>query len=121
MSTIRPAELDARLDADAPFLLDIRPSESYRDRHIDGSTNVPVYGELRSGNEDALRDRLGEVPDDQEVVAICKQGVVAKRATKVLADEGYDATTLAGGMSGWHGYQHDTFGYKLRSLLWRLR
>jgi len=121
MSSIRPAELAARLDEDGPFLLDIRPEGSYRDRHIEGSTNVPVYGDLRAGDEAALRDRLDEVPDDREVVTVCKQGVVAKRATKVLDDEGYDAATLKGGMGGWHGYQHDTLGYKLRSLLWRLR
>ncbi len=121
MSTIRPDELDARLDEDGPFLLDIRPKGSYSDRNIAGSHNVPVYGDLRSGDEAALRDRLDEIPDDREVVTICKQGVVAKRATNVLEDEGYDAATLAGGMGGWHGYQHDTLGYKLRSLLWRLR
>jgi rhodanese-related sulfurtransferase len=48
-------------------------------------------------------------------------GVVAKRATAVLIEEGYDAATLAGGMSGWSGYQRGSIGYKLRSLLWRLR
>lgn len=48
-------------------------------------------------------------------------GVVAKRATTLLTDEGYDAATLAGGMSGWTGYQNDSFGYKLRSFLWKLR
>ena len=121
MGTIRPAELDERLDTDAPLLLDIRPEASYRDRHIEGSRNVPVYEDLRSGDEAALRERLDEIPDDRDVVTICKQGIVAKRATRILADEGYDAATLAGGMSGWHGYRNDTLGYKLRSLLWRLR
>jgi rhodanese-related sulfurtransferase len=55
------------------------------------------------------------------VVVVCKMGVVAKRATRILRDEGYDASTLLGGMSGWTGYQNGSLGYKLRSLLWNLR
>ncbi|WP_136717978.1 rhodanese-like domain-containing protein [Halorientalis salina] len=121
MTRIHPAELDDLLGDETPFLLDIRPQEHYRDRHIDGSRNVPVYGDLRGGNEDALREHLDEIPDDRAVVTICKQGVVAKRATRVLDEAGYDAATLMGGMSGWTGYQKNSLGYRLRSLLWRLR
>ncbi|MFC7135333.1 MULTISPECIES: rhodanese-like domain-containing protein [Salinibaculum] len=122
MSGIRPDELDERLDssADEPFLLDIRPRESYRGRAIEDSHNIPVYNELRKGDESALRRRLGEIPSDEEIVVICKMGVVAKRATSLLDDEGYDAATLRGGMSGWTGYQRGSLGYKLRSLLWKI-
>ncbi len=66
------------------------------------------------------RQRLDEVSRDCQVVTVCKMGVVAKQATRILDDEGYDATTLAGGMSGWRGYQNGTVGYRIRSLLWRL-
>jgi rhodanese-related sulfurtransferase len=121
MATIRPPELAARLDAgDDPFLLDIRPREAFQSGAIDGAENVPVYDALRQGEEAALRDRLDAIPRDEEVVVVCKMGVVAKRATRVLDAEGYDAVTLAGGMSGWTGYQNGSLSYKLRSLLWRL-
>lgn len=121
MTRIRPAELADRLGTDAaPFLLDIRPREAYRTSAIDGSVNVPVYDALRQGDETGLRDRLGEIPDDREVVVVCKMGVVAKRATRLLDAEGYDATTLLGGMHGWHGYQNGSLSYRLRSLLWRV-
>lgn len=120
MSAIRPDELDARLDADDAVVLDIRPAEYYREGHIEGSRNVPVYEALRSGDEDALRERLGEIPRDRPVVTVCKMGFVAKRATSVLEGEGYDAATLRGGMSGWRGYRDGSLGYRLRSLLWRL-
>ena len=124
MGAIRPGELDARLDSESgaePFVLDIRPADAFRAGAIDGSHNVPVYGALRGGDESALRDRLGEIPADREVVVVCKMGVVAKRATRVLAEEGYDAATLRGGMSGWRGYRNDSLTYKIRSLLWKLR
>ncbi|NIC01058.1 rhodanese-like domain-containing protein [Halobacterium sp. R2-5] len=120
MSKIRPSDLDIQPEGEQPFVLDIRPREAYQAQHIDGSHNLPVYHDLRSGDENALRQRLDEVPRDQEIVTVCKMGIVAKRATRILADEGYDATTLAGGMSGWRGYQSGTLGYKIRSLIWRL-
>jgi rhodanese-related sulfurtransferase len=122
MSNIRPKELDERLGskpASGPFVLDIRPATAFESVAIDRSHNVPVYDELRRGDESALRDRLGEIPADRDVVVVCKMGVVAKRATSVLRDEGYDALTLRGGMSGWRGYQEGSLGYKLRALRWR--
>lgn len=124
MSSIRPEELDDRLGSpsgEEPFLLDIRPESAFESGAIDGSYNVPVYNDLRRGDESVLREQLGEIPTDREVVVVCKMGVVAKKATSILRDEGYDASTLLGGMSGWTGYQNGSLGYKLRSLVWRLR
>lgn len=124
MSSIHPDELDTRLGSpsgDELFLLDIRPTSAYESSAIDGSHNIPVYDDLCRGDASSLRDRLREIPADRDVVVVCKMGVVAKRATSVLRDEGYDAMTLLGGMSGWTGYQNDSLGYKLRSLVWKLR
>ncbi|MFC7096833.1 rhodanese-like domain-containing protein [Halobaculum marinum] len=120
MSAIRPDELDSRLADGGYYLLDIRPRDDYERGHIGGSHNVPVYDDLRAGDEDALRRHLDEIPRDREVVTICKMGIVAKRATRVLDDEGYDAATLLGGMSGWRGYQSGSVLYRLRSLVWKL-
>jgi len=122
MSTIRPTELDARLDdEDAPFVLDIRPEAHYERDAIDGSYNLPVYSDLQAGNEESLRGRLDEIPREREVVVVCKMGIVAKQATKTLNEEGYTAATLLGGINGWAGYQNNTIVYKLRSMLWKLR
>ncbi|QPV62007.1 rhodanese-like domain-containing protein [Halosimplex litoreum] len=124
MSAIRPSELAERLESgstDRPFVLDIRPTPSYRSDAIDGSHSLPVYDELRRGEEGALLDRLEEVPADRDVVVVCKMGIVAKKATGLLVDEGYDAATLLGGMSGWNGYHEGSLTYRLRSLIWRLR
>jgi len=122
MSRIRPDELDERLGTDdEPSLLDIRPESDYGSGAIDGSRNVPVYDDLRSGDDAVLRRRLDEIPDDREVVTVCKMGIVAKRATRVLDEAGYEASTLSGGMSGWNGYERGSLGYKIRSLWWRLR
>ena len=122
MRTLRPSTLDDRLrSGETPFVLDIRPESHYQVNAIDGSYNLPVYSDLQRGNDESLLGRLDEIPTDQEVVVVCKMGVVAKRATKLLDEEGYTATTLLGGMNGWAGYQDDTLVYKLRSMLWNLR
>jgi rhodanese-related sulfurtransferase len=122
MSRVLPDELAARLGTDdEPFLLDVRPESAYENGAIDESRNLPVYDDMRAGDESALRDRLDELPDDREVVTVCKMGVVAKRATRVLDEAGYEASTLAGGMRGWNGYRRNSLGYRLRSLWWRLR
>lgn len=120
MDKMRPDELDDRLEnGNPPFLLDIRPTQAFRTDAIEGSTNVPVYDELARGDESSFRSRLDELPADREIAVVCKMGVVAKRATRILNEEGYDAVTLAGGMSGWNGYRRGSIGYKLRSAVWR--
>lgn len=121
MAKITPSQLDEQLSAGSdPFVLDIRPSDAFERGHIDDSHNLPVYSDLQRGNDDSLRDGFGDIPSDRPVIVVCKAGIVARRATSVLNEEGYEATTLLGGMSGWNGYRNDTLGYKLRSLLWKL-
>ncbi|MFP9192643.1 rhodanese-like domain-containing protein [Natronosalvus vescus] len=119
MNTIRPDELDDRLESgEQLFVLDIRPRRLHRANAIAGSYNLPVYDELRKGDKAAFRDRLEEIPTDRDVVVVCKMGVVARRATGILETEGYEAATLAGGMSGWSGYQKGSLRYKLWSMFW---
>ena len=122
MNSVSPSVLAERLESESgPYVLDIRPEEHYQRDAINGSSNLPVYGDLQRGNEESLRSQLGEIPSDREIIVVCKMGIVAKKATKLLEDEGYDAAVLLGGMSGWSGYQNGSIGYKLRSLLWKLR
>lgn len=120
MSKITPKTLDTRLSAESDiFVLDIRSAESFEQGSIAGSHNISVYSDLQRGDEAPLRERLNEIPEDHQVIVVCKAGIVARRAASVLVDEGYEAVTLLGGMSGWNGYQNDTVGYKLRSVLWK--
>ncbi|MFC6733427.1 MULTISPECIES: rhodanese-like domain-containing protein [unclassified Haladaptatus] len=121
MSKVRPAELAARLErGEQLFVLDIRPESNFHAGHIDGSQNIPVYDDLRRGNTATLEDRLGAIPADRDVVTVCKAGIVAKRATKVLEAEGYEAKTLEGGWRGWRGYQSNSLGYRLKSAVNKL-
>lgn len=120
MSKIGPSRLDERRTDDAVFVLDIRPEDSYHEANISGSYNAPAYHELQQGNTDALDAHLGEIPDDAEVITVCKAGIVAQRATDYLEAEGYSATTLTGGFTGWRQYEQNTVLYRVVSSLRKL-
>ncbi|MFB6142096.1 MAG: rhodanese-like domain-containing protein [Halorientalis sp.] len=117
MSGIGPSRLDARRSDSDVFVLDVRPEAQYREGRIPGGSNTPVYRELRGGNPDALDAHLNVVPDDAEIVTVCKAGIVARRATEYPEDAGYSATTLTGGHSGWRQYEGKTLPYRIASFL----
>lgn len=71
-----------------PFLLDVRTAAEFAAGHIPGAVNIPV---------DELRARLAEVPKGRPVVAYCQVGMRGYLATRILLQNGYDATNLGGG------------------------
>jgi rhodanese-related sulfurtransferase len=117
MSNIGPSRLDERRSDGDVCILDIRPEGVYQEDHIPGSSNAPVYQELQQGNIDALDPHLKAIPDNTEVVTVCKAGIVARKATEYLEENGYTATTLTGGYTGWQQYERNTVLYRIVSFL----
>ena len=75
--------------AGGAFLLDVREPFELAVETAPGAVNIPM-GQLRS--------RLGELPRDREIRVICRSGGRAYYATRVLLQNGFKASTLAGGM-----------------------
>lgn len=102
MSEITPAELGEQLfdGGVRPLVLDIRHRDEFEEWHIPGGENVDVYDELQNDPQ-AAEDALSELPDGREVVTVCAAGVVARQATQLLEENGYEAKTLVDGMNGW--------------------
>jgi len=69
-------------------LLDVRTQEEYSDGFIEGFVNIPV---------DELRERINEIPKDKPVYLICQSGLRSYIASRILANEGYDAYNFSGG------------------------
>ena len=92
--------LRAWLDAQQPVtVLDIRTDEDRAQWAIPGSVHLNTYDALRTGQPGALADAT--FPRDRPVVTVCNAGRVSQTAAEILADRGFDARSLAGGMKAW--------------------
>jgi glyoxylase-like metal-dependent hydrolase (beta-lactamase superfamily II) len=88
------------LDAQQPVtVLDIRTDEDRAQWAIPGSLHLNAYEALRAGQPGLLADAT--FPLDRPVVTVCHAGRVSQTAAEMLADRGFDARSLAGGMKAW--------------------
>ena len=88
------------LDAHKPVtVLDIRTDDDYVQWAIPGSVHINAYESLRNGQVGALAK--ANLPQDRPVVIICNAGRVSRTAAALLAERGFDARWLAGGMKAW--------------------
>jgi NADPH-dependent 2,4-dienoyl-CoA reductase/sulfur reductase-like enzyme/rhodanese-related sulfurtransferase len=71
------------------FLLDVRNPQELAVESVPGAINIPLP---------QLRARLGELPRDREIHVICRSGQRAYYATRILLQNGFTASTVAGGM-----------------------
>lgn len=102
MTAITPQVVSRRLERndDDLFLVDVRPEAAFERWHVPGSDNLDVYDQLQADPESAA-DELATLPEDEEIVTVCRAGSVADTATDLLRKMGYDAKTLADGLAGW--------------------
>ena len=89
-----PQELKALLaQAQPPLVLDVRNAlETAAEGFIAGARLLPLY---------ELPARFQELPRDQAIVCVCKSGMRSFNAAAFLRQQGYDASSLAGGMIAW--------------------
>ena len=89
---ISVAEAAAKREAGA-FILDVRTQEEWNEYHIPGSTLIPL---------DQLETRVKEVPQDKEVVVVCRSGNRSKPGRDALKAAGFtQVTSMSGGLKEW--------------------
>jgi rhodanese-related sulfurtransferase/DNA-binding transcriptional ArsR family regulator len=78
-------------------VLDVRPAEEYQAGHIAGAISVPLS---------ELKNRLSELPRDQEIVAYCRGPycVLAAQAVEILQKQGFSAVRLEDGVVDWRAH-----------------
>jgi rhodanese-related sulfurtransferase len=82
----------AGIHADA-FLLDVREDDEWVAGHAAAAHHVPMH---------EVPVRLDEVPQDREVVVVCRVGSRSAQVVAFLRNQGWDrASNLAGGMFAW--------------------
>lgn len=94
VEAITQDELKARLQKGDLVLVDVRPEEEFEAGHIQGAVSIPV---------DELSDRLGELPQDAEIIAYCRGPLCAyaHNAVRRLRSAGHAARRLEGGWPEW--------------------
>jgi rhodanese-related sulfurtransferase len=90
---VSATELRARLAGGEPlYVLDVREPEEVSGWAFPGAINIPLG---------QLGDRVGELPDDREIVVICHSGIRSAAAANALEQAGWPAANLAGGVVAW--------------------
>jgi rhodanese-related sulfurtransferase len=83
----------ARMRSEGAYILDVREPYEWDELHIPGAKLAPL-GELK--------DRLRELPSDQEIVVVCRSGNRSAVGRDILLAAGFDqVTSMAGGMNQW--------------------
>lgn len=93
-SLVSPSELQhKRQTSSAPLIVDVRSADEYRASHIAGAVNIP------------LDDLPGKLPIEQPIVTYCNMHhrgeSRGEKASALLREKGYNATTLDGGFPQW--------------------
>ena len=70
------------------YLLDVRDPIELSVEHVPGAVNIPLS---------QLRNRLEELPRDQEILVICRSAQRAYAAVRILIQNGFEARTISGG------------------------
>ena len=93
IAEISPAELQQRLtEENPPILIDVREDVEAAICAIEGSILIPM---------NTLPQRLQEIPRDRPVALYCHHGMRSMMAGQWLAQNGFDALSLAGGIDRW--------------------
>ena len=95
VSELDPPEVVAQLESDVPpFLLDVREPWEWAVGSLAGrGARLIPMGELD--------ERLDELPRDRHVVVYCRSGQRSLEAAHRLAEAGYPAASLRGGILAW--------------------
>jgi rhodanese-related sulfurtransferase len=75
------------------YLLDVREQHEWDDYHIPNTNLIPLS---------QLKDRVDELPRDQEIVVVCRSGNRSQEGRDILLEAGFkDVTSMAGGVLEW--------------------
>ena len=76
------------LDKSSVTLVDLREPDELLISAIDGAVNAPFSG---------FPGNLDDIPTDKPVVVFCNHGTFSEEVAEILADRGYDVSSLNGG------------------------
>jgi rhodanese-related sulfurtransferase len=82
------------------FVLDVRTQGEWDEFHAPKTTLIPL---------DQLESRLDELPQDEEIVVVCRSGNRSQVGRDILRDNGFEqSTSMAGGLNAWQAAGYPT-------------
>jgi TusA-related sulfurtransferase/rhodanese-related sulfurtransferase len=75
-------------DRENTTILDVRTEIEFDNGHIEGAINIPV---------DSLRERIGELDKNKEILEYCQVGLRGYVAARILAQKDFKVKNLTGG------------------------
>ena len=87
-----PALQSALASATPPLVLDIREAWEWRQVRLPVACHIPMND---------VPDHLAELPHNSEIVVICAHGSRSYGVAGYLVEQGYQASSLAGGITQW--------------------
>lgn len=93
---IHPHDARPLLEAGDAVALDVREPWEWQQGRIRDALHIPL---------DELAHRLHELPQGQQIVAVCRSGSRSGSVIAPLRQLGYDVVNLAGGLLAWHADQ----------------
>ena len=76
------------------LLVDVRESFEREIYKLDGSLHLPSFR--------SLKEAIGQLDKEQNIVVYCKYGLLSKRATRILLENNFQSVySLKGGLSAW--------------------
>ena len=92
----RPSAVSAaeavRLVEGGALVVDVRREFEWNRVHIPGAVHAPL---------EVLLDRCLEFPEDRLLITFCTGGIRSSGAANLLADNGFDAVNMSGGLIHW--------------------
>ena len=75
-------------DHENTVLVDVRTELEFKNGHFEEALNIPV---------DSLRERIGELDKDKEILEYCQIGLRGYVASRILTQKGFKVKNLDGG------------------------
>ncbi len=94
--SVSAGEVKAKMDRGDDFvILDVRTAQQFGAKHLeDDRVMLVTLGDIR--------ERLGEIPRDKEIILLCAMGVRSYEALRILHGAGFrDIKYMEGGLQAW--------------------
>lgn len=82
------AEEFLKMNREDTLVIDVRTEIEYENGNVAGAVNIPV---------DSLRDRIGEIDKNKEIIVYCQVGLRGYIAQRILKQKGFKVKNLTGG------------------------